>query len=363
MSKPLVKILFVLALLVGIAGQPITSLAAAEKNVNYVSLGDSLAAGQTPFKTIGKGYPDFIAENFQQLDVLNSFVRDYAVSGYTTSDVLNDITNNVTKGDNAGIQAVLSQATHVTLDAGANDILKKLTIDKEKMSISFVEDEVKQTLGEVQENLVQIITAVKTLNPDAKLYIMGYYNPFPHLPAENQAVLGQALKILNALIEQVAVKSGSVYVSTEDVIGENIAYLPNPEDIHLSEDGYKALSELFWNVMKPSDAAEEPAEKPADKPAAKPAKESKAVYWDGMLLKKGQTGRLVIEKPINLWKRADGELQFVRVLKPGEVYRVYRFDQEYGGQYGLGDGYYVTKINDYVIYQTPSKEKLQQAAQ
>ncbi|WP_316570487.1 Ig-like domain-containing protein [Neobacillus sp. YIM B06451] len=84
------------------------------------------------------------------------------------------------------------------------------------------------------------------------------------------------------------------------------------------------------------------------------------VYWDGDLLKKGQIGRVTIEKPINLWKREGDKLVFVRVLKPGERYRVYNYDSAHGGQYGLGSGYYVTNMKGYVKYQTPSKAKLKE---
>jgi Pro-Pro endopeptidase len=81
------------------------------------------------------------------------------------------------------------------------------------------------------------------------------------------------------------------------------------------------------------------------------------VYWDGMELKKGQSGRLTVTKPINLWKRTESGLEFIRILKPGERYRVYRYDSLYGGQYGLGGGLYVTNMKGYIRYETPSRDK------
>ncbi|MEH7393475.1 choice-of-anchor I family protein [Bacillus sp. JJ1503] len=99
--------------------------------------------------------------------------------------------------------------------------------------------------------------------------------------------------------------------------------------------------------------------KPAAPEVDVPAKETPLVYWDGLLMKKGQIGRVMIEKPINLWKRTDKGLQFVRVLNPGEKYRVYSYDDKFGGQYSVGGGHYVTKIEGYVSYQTPSKHKLE----
>ncbi|AIE61476.2 5'-Nucleotidase domain protein [Bacillus methanolicus MGA3] len=83
------------------------------------------------------------------------------------------------------------------------------------------------------------------------------------------------------------------------------------------------------------------------------------VMWRNSELKKGQIGRITVQKPINLWKRdKDQRLQFVRILKPGEQYRVYTFDNLYGGRYGLGGGYFVTKMPKHVKYETPSKKLL-----
>jgi len=81
------------------------------------------------------------------------------------------------------------------------------------------------------------------------------------------------------------------------------------------------------------------------------------VYWDGVELKKGQIGRVTVMKPINLWKRTASGIEFERVLQPGEKYRVYRIDDLYGGQYGVGGNLYITKIPKLVKYETPSASK------
>lgn len=83
------------------------------------------------------------------------------------------------------------------------------------------------------------------------------------------------------------------------------------------------------------------------------------VYWDGSPMRKGQIGRLTILKPINLWKRnSRDEIKYHRVLQPGELYRVYGYDNNHGGQYAVGGGYWITKMDGYVKYETPSKDKL-----
>lgn len=83
------------------------------------------------------------------------------------------------------------------------------------------------------------------------------------------------------------------------------------------------------------------------------------IMWGKTELKKGQIGKITIILPINLWKRnEDLGLEFVRVLQPGEEYRVYRKDELYGGQYNVGGGHWITDMEGYIKYETPSKAKL-----
>ncbi|WML46658.1 hypothetical protein RCG23_13465 [Neobacillus sp. PS3-34] len=70
---------------------------------------------------------------------------------------------------------------------------------------------------------------------------------------------------------------------------------------------------------------------------------------------------ITVNKPINLWKREGNKLVFVRVLKPGQTFRVYNSDSLHGGQFGLGAGLYITNMGGYTKYETPSKKKLEEA--
>ncbi|MGN7398582.1 N-acetylmuramoyl-L-alanine amidase [Cytobacillus praedii] len=91
-------------------------------------------------------------------------------------------------------------------------------------------------------------------------------------------------------------------------------------------------------------------------------KEPKPPMWDGLELHKEQIGRIRVLKRINLWKRdANDQLVFVRILQPGEVYRVYGYDDLYFGQYDVGDNHWITKIDGYIKYETPSKALLKKA--
>jgi lysophospholipase L1-like esterase len=324
--------------------------------IHYIALGDSLAAGQTPFKKIDKGYTDLIAEKIDGLGYLQSFDKRYAVPGYTTKDVLDDIKNDVKKDtttpDTLGIKANLKESTTITLDAGANDLFQKFTIDQTTGAISVDPSVIPQVIGQIGKNMSDILVEIKKINPKANIYVMGYYNSFPYLSQEQQQQLVFILDGMNKTIQQVSLQSGATFVPTEEAIAQNFKlYLPNPHDVHLSLEGYQVIANEFWKLMEPK-IVQEP-EQP------KPTKPTPKVYWDGVLMNKGQIGRVTIQTPINLWKRTDGnEIVYVRTLKAGEQFRVYQYDHLHGGQYGLGSDYFVTKMAGYIKYQTPSKEKL-----
>ncbi|MFE8701709.1 C40 family peptidase [Cytobacillus sp. FJAT-54145] len=70
-------------------------------------------------------------------------------------------------------------------------------------------------------------------------------------------------------------------------------------------------------------------------------------------VKEGQVGAIYIKKKINLWERdASDNLKVSRVLNPGEIYRVYGYDDKHGGQYNLGSQLYVTNMEDFIEYKS-----------
>jgi hypothetical protein len=87
--------------------------------------------------------------------------------------------------------------------------------------------------------------------------------------------------------------------------------------------------------------------------------EPSKVYWDGLLMVKGQIGKLKVVKATQIYKRTDsGKLEFERTLQPGQQFRVYQFRSEQGGLYGLGGSLFVKRSTDTIDYRTPSKSKL-----
>jgi lysophospholipase L1-like esterase len=202
--------------------------------VRYVALGDSLAAGQTPYGGFGPSYANYIAANFQKEHVPVTLTND-GVSGFTTDQLREAIRLNKKE------QAQIHSANLITIDIGANDLLGVLKTNQAQ---------VPATIQHVGKNLHLILATIHNMNPRAQVYVMGYYNPFPYLPSAQQAPLLAMLHGLNQVIQQDALMNGDTYVPTEQTINKMpFVYIPNPQNIHLSPAGYKAVAWDFWKAI------------------------------------------------------------------------------------------------------------------
>ena len=231
-----------------------TTQSAAQQKVDYLALGDSLAAGQTPYKELGKGYSDYLAQQLNKVGALASFDKRFAQSGYTTTDVLNDLQTNATKPNESGnaidIKSAITNAEILTINVGANDILQQIDIDLKNRAVHVDPVKVESALRGAGENLFKIITAIKTLNPNVDIYVMGYFNPFPILPEPYKSQILPLLAQLNNIIEQAAAQSQATFVPVADSFAlQGSNYLPNMLDVHPNEAGYLALSNHFWRAI------------------------------------------------------------------------------------------------------------------
>ncbi len=209
---------------------------------SYVALGDSLAVGIQFDGKPGDSYADYIAHDLENIYQLESYTKKFAVPGLTTDGLLEQLTMNVEA------QQAVANADLITLTIGANDFLNVLKTSPEDLEDT---EKVKLLFQKVQANYAQVMGVIRKLNPDANVFLMGYYNSFYAYPAEQQVVFTQLMQSLNQMIQTLAVGSGSGFVPTYDAIAMNYTeYLPNPQNVHPGPAGYKVIADEFWKQIK-----------------------------------------------------------------------------------------------------------------
>ena len=222
-----------------------------DKKIDYIALGDSLAAGQNPYNQIGYGYPDYISNYLKENKLLKNYTKDYAQSGYRITDILKDIEQNkkiTIDGESKGIKEVLRESELLTLSIGANDIISKLGttgLNVDLDQIDVINNYIDDTMSNL-ENLIQTVQKYFKKN----MILVGYYNPLAATSSEYCRVLEPLFTKMNTKMKSLSKKYNIYYVEIYEIFKENPEYLPNPRDIHPSNKGYQVIASSVIDVIE-----------------------------------------------------------------------------------------------------------------
>ena len=250
-------IISIVATLFMFAQIPLTPTLASEEQYDVVALGDSLAFGVLADKTFGRGYADYVALLLEENDLLSSFNKGFSFPGYKTTDILNDFEKNVEKpsldydlkeGETSTITEAVEEAEVITLSIGANDVLSSLKRNADgTFTYSIVE--VQQAIAQTAKNISVILKEINEMNPNAQIIVMGYYNPFPALK-QLAFELNLLVTTLDNEIKKVVESSGATFIDVKnDIAAAADKYVPNPEDIHLSTEGYMFVGQKMYDAI------------------------------------------------------------------------------------------------------------------
>ncbi|MCD8509694.1 MAG: GDSL-type esterase/lipase family protein [Bacillus sp. (in: Bacteria)] len=221
--------------------------AVAAKNVKhdtlqFVALGDSLAAGYTPvpggsFQLLD-GYPEYLQARLEQSNYTTE-LTNFAVPGYTTWSVLSQL-------NNATIVAEVQQADILTLNIGANDALPLLFLG---LPDSWIQPVINTALA----NTRTILNTIQSVNDnDVQIYVMGYYNPvlLYDQPDSFKNRFDRVATQFNNSLEQMATEMDNVhFVATASLVEKNADTYLTDFDIHLTQAGYEGVAKEFWKSL------------------------------------------------------------------------------------------------------------------
>ncbi len=220
-----------------------------DKKIYYLSLGDSLAAGQTPNNTISESYGDYVAEYLKDKEVLEFYTKKFAKSGYRSIDLLEDLNNNkeiTVNGKKITIKHALIKADLVTLSIGSNDLFYKLNIGNEFDLNEFddIYTYVDESINDVDKLLNELRKACKE-----QIMIFGFYNPFTNFSSSLANTVEPVILYANSKMENLAKKYNMTYVDIHDTFLANNDYLPSKLEIHPTKYGYKAMGKSVINLI------------------------------------------------------------------------------------------------------------------
>lgn len=224
-------------------------IATNDKKIYYLSLGDSLAAGQTPYNTIDKSYGDYVSEYLKDRKLLEFYTKKFSKSGYRSIDLLNDLNNNKkikVEGKNITLKHALIKADVVTLSIGSNDLFYKLNLGNE-----FNLDEFEDLYTYVDESFKDIDKLLYELRKSCKEQIMvfGFYNPFTSFSSNLSNMVEPIIIYANGKMQGLTKKYNMTYIDIHDKFLANDSYLPSKFEIHPTKDGYKAMAKSVIKLI------------------------------------------------------------------------------------------------------------------
>lgn len=249
---------WIVTLVVLFAFSSVFPTSAAAREV-YVALGDSLAAGQTPYREIDQGYTDLVAGELARSGQLALFSKDLAFPGFTAEQVLNSI-------ESKEAQDLVSQASLITVSAGANDLLRIVNANPEQGTLAFQQVQVDFALNQARISVEALLEKLEEVAPQAKVLVVGYYFAYPHVAAFQKEGTSKQLDRLNQILEQSATKYGATYVDVSERMNTDLkAFVPNPADVHPVQEGYRQMANSVLKELNPGYVIE-PDEMPTPNP-------------------------------------------------------------------------------------------------
>lgn len=136
-----------------------------KKDLRVVAIGDSLTQGVGD-ETENGGFVGILEHTFEEND-LNISIENYGKRGNRTDQLLKRL-------ENKEIVSSIEKADTVIITIGANDIMKIVKSNFTNLTLEPFQKEREAYI----ERLRYIFNKVNEINPDAQIYLVGFYNPF-----------------------------------------------------------------------------------------------------------------------------------------------------------------------------------------
>lgn len=199
--------------------------------VYYLTLGDGLSYGTTPYGGVDYGYSDYIKDYLKEKNKLEIFVNEFSKEDYRTTDLTRDIKDNVETeidGKNKTIQNALIKADLITLSIGNSELLKNL-----ELSTDFGLNDLAKRFDSYVNDLDELLSLIRRYSKET-IVLTGYYNP------TSNEELNALFNNLNRNVSNLCNKYDVIYIIPDEKFNN---YIINKNNIYPSKEGYKNLSE------------------------------------------------------------------------------------------------------------------------
>ncbi|WP_088227470.1 GDSL-type esterase/lipase family protein [Desulfosporosinus sp. FKB] len=200
------------------------------KNTNSLQLlilGDSIAKGTGDEK--GKGFSTDLPQAIKTDTPKDILVTDAGINGLESQGLLAQL-------QNGSLNKPLAGANFILISIGGNDLRTILSLNPQAQ-----EDEFKIKQDSYLSNLKQVLTILRSSNPNAYIVFLGLYNPYEKTTTEEEVSLWQEWNYnTEQLIES---NPKAICIPSDDLMKFNLGKYLAPDGLHPNSAGYLALSD------------------------------------------------------------------------------------------------------------------------
>jgi lysophospholipase L1-like esterase len=213
------------------------------KSITYLALGDSLTEG------VGASGPDqhLVSQVFQHIrNTKQCRVINMGISGLTSTELAAFVRS-------PGLKKLIPRVSHISLTTGGCDFIDWY---RQQGSTTGLVRTMKRVVNQVDD----LLSYLRKLNPHASVGILGFYLPLPAYEM-GYAIASQALKSMNLAYSELARQHQSLMINPFEAFLNRKDFFA--DEVHPNQQGYDTLVRLFLQSLEsqtpsPSSSEEKP---------------------------------------------------------------------------------------------------------
>lgn len=195
-------------------------------------MGDSLGAGVGDEEN--RGFGERFAQLLMEADGEERNLINLSVPGYKSPQMLELI-------ESGEYDSAIASTELILISIGGNDLNRLQVNDSQTISIEFEE-----ALTTYLSSLEQSLTAIRALNPDAQLALIGLYNPYRQSDPE----LSRFLVEWNFQTQLLATSDFRLtFIPTYEFFQYQLDAFLSFDQFHPSGAGYQAIAESLYRIL------------------------------------------------------------------------------------------------------------------
>ncbi len=206
-----------------------------DNKIYYLSLGDAISKGSTPYSETGQGYSDYIRDYLKKNNLLEGYDKTFTSKYNRITDMINQLDTSketIIGTKKITINQLISKSDLITISLGMNELYYKLLTDN---------NNIYEYINTMMEDIDILFNKISKLN-HRKILVLNYYNT----TTTNQDIFNYA----NIKLKEITKLYGFEYIDIASILNNNPKYFINSTNFIPNNNGYYQIYQIILEKIK-----------------------------------------------------------------------------------------------------------------